>query len=110
MGRRKQDQVERPEYKGRTPARSPEERENQMISLAMDLVEERLRNGTATSAETVHFLKLGSSREKLEQAEKRREIELKAAKTEALESAKRIEGLYSDAVNAMRKYGGQNAD
>ena len=108
MGRRKENPDERVEYCGQTPARSPEERENRMISLAMDLVEQRLRNGTATSAETVHFLKLGSSREKLEQDEKRREIELKAAKTEALESAKRIEALYADAVNAMRKYGGQD--
>lgn len=110
MGRRKANPIDSGEYSTRTPARSPEERENRMIALAMDLVEQRLLEGTASSAETVHFLKLGSSRERLEQAEKKREIELKAAKTEALESARRIEELYSNAVNAMRKYGGQNAD
>lgn len=110
MGRRKANPIDSGEYSNRTPARSPEERENRMIALAMDLVEKRLLEGTASSAETVHFLKLGSSRERLEQADKRREIELKAAKTEALESTRRIEELYSNAVNAMRKYGGQNED
>lgn len=80
-----------------------------MIALAMDAVEERIRNGTASSAELCHFLKLGSSREKLEQQDKRKDIELKAAKTESLESTKHIEELYANAVSAMQKYSGQRS-
>ena len=48
------------------PTLSPEVRENQMISLAMDLVEKRLREGTASSAETTHFLKLATVKSELE--------------------------------------------
>lgn len=107
MGRRKQNPDDIQENPTRSPARTPEEWENRMISLAMDRVEQRIIDGTASSAELVHFLKLGSSRERLEQEDKRREIDLKRAKTDALESSQRIEALYSDAVNAMRKYSGQ---
>ena len=94
----------------RQPASTPEGRENQMIALAMDIAEERLRNGTASSAEIVHFLRLGSSKERLDQEDKRKEIELKTAKTEALESQKRVEELYMNALSAMRKYSGKTED
>lgn len=94
----------------RTPARDPEEWENRMINLSMERVEQRIRDGTASSAELVHFLKLGSSRERLEQEEKRKEIELKRAKTDAIETAQRIESLYENAVNAMRKYSGNGSN
>lgn len=88
------------------PATSPEARENQMISLAYDLVEQRLRDGTATSQETTHFLKMGSSKERLEKEILGLQKELIAAKTEALQSAKNIEQLYKDAIVAMRSYAG----
>lgn len=89
------------------PARSPAERENQLIALAFDLVEDRMRRGTATSQETTHFLKLGSSREQLEQALIAENVTLQAAKVEAIASAERIEKLYKGAIDAMRAYGGQ---
>lgn len=88
----------------RRPAITPEVRESQMIALAMDLVEERLRNGTATSQETTHFLKLGSEKEKLELEKLKKENELLKAKTEAIQSAKRVEELYSDALKAFTSY------
>ena len=88
------------------PALTPEARENQMISLAMDLVEERLRNGTASSQETTHFLKLGSSKNKLEVEKLKQETELLKAKQDSLESTARIEQLYNDAMSAMRTYSG----
>lgn len=93
--------------KKHSPALTPERREQQLITLAYDAAEERIRNGTASSAEIVHFLKLGSSKERLEQEDKRRDIELKSAKTEAIQSAQRIEALYSEALSAMKKYSGQ---
>ena len=107
MGRPKKNSDDIPEIPRRTPPRSPDEWENRMINLTMQRVEQRIMDGTASAAEYVHFLKLGSSRERLEQEDRRRDIQLKSAKTEALESSKRIEALYSDAVNAMRKYSGQ---
>ena len=90
------------------PALTPEARENQLIAAAYDLAEERILNGTATSQEIVHFLKLGTqkSRTELEILEKQKE--LIAAKTEALQSAKRIEELYTNAMNAMKMYSGDS--
>lgn len=91
------------------PARSPEARESQLVSLAYDLVEERLRNGTATSAETVAILRLGTQKERLERELNQKKIALMEAKTEALQSAKRIEELYGAAIDAMRRYSGASA-
>lgn len=93
--------------KKRRPATTPEARENQLISLAVDLTEQQLRDGTASSQVITHYLKLGSSREKLEQERLRRENTLLAAKVEAMASAKRVEELYGKALNAMRSYAGQ---
>lgn len=88
------------------PATSPEAREKQLIALAYDLAEERLRNGTATSQEVVHFLRLGSMKERKELEMIEKKNELMTAKTEALQSAKRIEELYSNAINAFKSYRG----
>lgn len=88
------------------PAYTPEARESQMVALAMDLVEQRLRDGTASSQETTHFLKLASSRAKLEQERLRLENGLVAAKTKALANAEEIKVLYEDAIKAMRRYAG----
>lgn len=86
------------------PAATPEERENQLIALAYDLVEERLRDGTATSQETVHFLKMGSLQKQYELEKIKRENELLAAKAEAIQSTKSSEELYANAIAAMRSY------
>ena len=92
--------------KKRRPALSPEARENQLISLAVDLVEQRLLDGTASSQETTHFLKLGSMKNQLEMEKLREENRLLKAKTESIQSAKRVEELYANAIEAMRTYGG----
>ena len=90
------------------PALTPEARENQMIFLATELAEQQLRDGTASSQEITHFLKLGSSKEKLEHEILKEQKKLITAKTESLESSKRIEELYANAITAMREYGGHN--
>lgn len=92
------------------PALTPEARENQMIALAVDLVEQRLLDGTASSQETTHFLKLGSMKNRLEMEKLQEENRLLKARTEALQSAKRVEELYSEAIKAMRRYSGQGRD
>ena len=94
--------------KRRRPALTPEARENQLISLATDLVEQRLIDGTASSQETTHFLKLATSKARLEKEILEKQAELISAKTENLKSAKRLEGLYEDAIKAMRRYSGQD--
>lgn len=90
------------------PALTPEARENQMISLAVDLAEKQLMEGTASSQVITHYLKLGSTKERLEKEKLEEENRLLRAKTENLQSAKRIEELYANAINAMRHYSGQD--
>lgn len=92
------------------PATTPEARENQLIAMAYDLAEERMRNGTATSQEITHFLKLGSEKSRLESQKLHKEVELLKAKTEVLESGKVAEELYSKAIDAMRRYSGYGED
>ena len=88
------------------PALTPEAQENQMISMAIDLAAEQLRNGTASSQVITHYLKLGSTKERLEKEILEKQKELISAKTEALQSSQRIEELYSNALNAMKSYSG----
>ena len=88
------------------PALTPEGRENQLISLATNLAETQLREGTASSQVISHFLKLGTSKYKAEIEKLERENELLRAKTESIESAKRVEELYKDALQAMKTYSG----
>lgn len=88
------------------PALTPEARENQLISLAVDLVEQRLIDGTASSQEVTHFLKLGTTKERLEREKLAEENKLLRAKTENLQSQKRVEELYIEALNAMKNYSG----
>ena len=90
----------------RPPATTPEGRENQMVSLAVDLAEMQLAEGTASAQVITHYLKLGSTREKLEQERIAQENKLLKAKVESLASVKRIEELYGEALNAMRSYAG----
>ena len=95
--------------KGR-PALTPEARENQMIALAVDLAEQQLLDGTATSQVITYYLKLGSTKERLEKEKLERENELLRARTESLQSMKHIEELYTNALKAMRKYSGSGDD
>ena len=89
------------------PVTSDEAREQQLVALAFDLVEQRLRDGTASAQETVHFLKLGSSKEKLERQIKEEEKKLVVAKTSALEAEKDLKVLTEEAIKAIKVYNGQ---
>lgn len=92
----------------RPPATTPEARENQLISSAVDLAERQLQEGTASAQVLTHYLKLGSSREKLEQERLAMEVSLMEAKREAMASAARVEELYGAAIMAMKKYAGHD--
>lgn len=92
------------------PAETPEARENQMVAYAVDLAEKQLREGTASSQVITHYLKLGTQKEKLEREKLELEKELLKAKTEALQSSKRVEELYAEAIKAMSIYSGKSTE
>lgn len=94
----------------RRPATTDENRENQLVSLAIDLAEKQLGEGTASAQVITHYLKLGSTRERLEQERMYRENELLGARVDAMASAKRVEELYSAALDAMRDYAGREVE
>ena len=91
------------------PALTPEARENQLIALATDLVEKRLIEGTASSQETVHFLKLGTSKARLERERLELENELTKAKTESIRAQKRSDELFAEAIKAFKTYSGNSS-
>jgi len=89
---------------------SPEARESQLISLAMDLAEQQLRDGTASSQVITEFLKRGSTKAQIEKELLEKQTELAAAKAESLKAAARMEELYEKAMKAMKRYGGNYDD
>lgn len=97
---------DQPSSPRRPPATSLEGRENQLVSLAVDLAERQMLDGTASSQVMTHYLKLGTTRERLEQEKLERENQLLQAKIEQLESQSRIEELYREALSAMSSYSG----
>jgi hypothetical protein len=101
--RRRKPEPEQPRKK---PATTLEGRENQVVAQAMDLAERQIIDGTASSQVITHFLKLGSTREQLEQERLQHENELTRVRIEAIESQKRVEELYKEALSAMRSYAG----
>ena len=92
------------------PATTPEGRESQLISYAIDLAEEQLRNGTASAQVIVHYLKLATEKERSEKRLLEKQIELAEAKVESLKSAKKVEELYGEAIRAMKRYSGHGDD
>ena len=99
-----------PQQRMMPPARTPEERENQLIAMAVECAEKQLRNGTASTAIVTHYLKLGSTRERLEQERLLKENELLRAKTEQLGSQKKVEELMAEALTAIKSYQGIEDD
>ena len=88
------------------PALTPEAREEQLISYAIDLVEQRLLDGTASSQETTHFLKLASPKARLEREKLEEENKLLRAKTKAIENAEESSVAYKEVIAALRLYSG----
>ena len=94
----------------RRPALNPDSREQQLIAAAVDLAEKQLLEGTASSQVITHYLKLGSSKERLEKEKLEEENKLLRAKTESIKSAKKQEELFEEAIRAMRHYSGRDED
>ena len=88
------------------PATNPKDREDELINLAVGLAEQQLRDGTASTQVIVHYLKLGSTRGMLEQEMLENKTKMIKAQTESIESSKKVEELYKNALNAMQIYNG----
>lgn len=110
MARVKSPNPSNPNKKTMRPALTPEARENQLISLAIDLVEQRLIDGTASAQETTHFLKLASRKAKLEAERAELENELIKAKTQSIRDQADVKTLYKDAIDAFRRYSGNSSE
>lgn len=95
---------------GSRPALDPEVRENQLISMAVDVAEKQMREGTASSQIITHFLKLGSIKYQLELVKLQKEVELTDAKAKHIKSQEKIEELYNNALSAMKDYSGQGSN
>lgn len=108
MARTKTAPTPNPDLKPMRPALNPDMREQQLISLAVDLVEQRLRDGTASAQETTHFLKLASRKAKLEAERAALENELIKAKTQSIKDQADMKTLYKDAIEAMKLYSGNS--
>lgn len=105
MARTKREEIPKSTRRMR-PALTPEANENQMVALATNVAREQLLAGTASSQIIVHYLKLGTEQARLERVKLENEIALAQAKTEALQSAKNMEEVYSRAIKAMQIYSG----
>ena len=113
MGRRSNKDISsenQEEFVSQLTASTPEGRENEMIMLAYQEVERRIRDHTATSQELCHFLKMGSEKERLEREKLEVEMELQRVKADSIESGKHMEELYNNAIAAMKLYGGSEED
>jgi hypothetical protein len=99
-----------PEQSGsrRRPATTPDGRENQLIEIAVNLAEKQILDGTASAQVITHFLKLGSSRERLEQARIQHENELMAVKRDAIAQQENLQLLFEAATDAMKAYKGED--
>lgn len=88
------------------PGLSPEAEENRMIALAVNLAEQQLRDGTASSQIITHYLKLATVKEKLQNERLKEENKLLRAKTEHIQREEKLEDKYDAAIKAMKAYQG----
>jgi hypothetical protein len=98
--------ISKPSAQKRRGSSTPEGRENELVSLAHDLAEQQMKDGTASSQVIVHYLKLGSARERLEHKLLEQQVSLRKAQTDAINEAKSMAELYKDALSAFKSYNG----
>ncbi len=99
-----------PQRTRRRRAQTPEERENRLIALAMDRVEERMENRTATAQEYIQFIRMASSKARAEAAKVELELELVKAKTENLRAQRESDEKFSKAIEAFKRYSGASSE
>lgn len=90
------------------PARTLDAREKELVSLAVDLAEQQLRDKTASSSVITHYLRLGTTSYQLEIEKLKHENELLQARTENIKSLGKMEELYQEAIDSLRRYQGSD--
>ena len=85
-------------------SRSVKGRNEELQALAMEKLEERLRDGTATAAEIIYMVKLTSRKSQLELENLEMQNKLLRAKTIAIESEHDAAQAYRDAMKAFAGY------
>ncbi len=88
------------------PARTIDGRNDQLIAAAFDLVERRIHEGTASAQETVHFLRMGSTRARLDEEKLRAENLVLETRVKEMEGRRSGEDMYNRALLAFRGYAG----
>lgn len=110
--RKKSESLNNNNKKQSRVATTPEARENQLISLATDLAEKQLRDGTASSQVITHYLKLGSTKERLEKELMATQKNYVEAKTESVKVARQdaeaFEKMFKDVMDALSLYSGSS--
>lgn len=87
-------------------ATTPEAREQEMIGLAVNLAEQQLRDGTASSQVISFYLKMGAERERLERDILRAQSELYQAKTKAINDTAMNNEMIQEAMRLFKVYSG----
>lgn len=108
MARKKRTDMQSVDRIDRRPAMTPEARENQLIEEAIDLVEQRILNGTASSQETTHFLKLGSTKAQYEKEVLKMQRDLMKAKIDNIKSLEKNEEFHQQIIKMFRTYAGED--
>lgn len=88
------------------PARTAKGRENQLINLAVDLAEQKLKDGTASSQIITTLLNLATTRAQLENEKLKSDLRVAEAKIKNLQSQDTSSSLYEAAISAFKKYAG----
>lgn len=108
MARRNDDEQSAP--RRRSPAKTPEERESMLISMAYERAEQQVADGTASSQLLTHFVKAGSTRDSIEKKKLEEEVLVLRKKVETMQSAVDMKNLMEEALNVFKGYTGQGAD
>lgn len=86
------------------PARTRDRRVQQLVMQAENLIEERIRKGTASPTEVVAIVRLGTELERANIERIRAHTEYLAAQKAKAESETVREELFTEAMKAMTRY------
>lgn len=92
----------------RSPAKTPEERESQLISKSLNLIEKQIEDGSISSTVLAIYAKASTERDRLEKDRLRNENEVLKKKVESMEAAIDVKNLLEDALGVFRGYSGRS--
>lgn len=96
--------------KKQEPAKTVEGRENQLINLAVNLAEEKLKNGTASSQIICTLLNLATTKARLELEKIRSDVQVAEARVKQIQDQETSKDLYAQALQAFRSYQGASME